>query len=97
MTQLIQGPHLLYVAGEGVDFGAIQKIIDTVPHFNLGPFCWLVRPPQRDIFTDQVKKALPHAPLKSEFLLCPVSRNAFVHTTQGGGLNEWMKKYQGEA
>lgn len=98
ITKLIAGPHLLYVSGDDVDFNQLQSVVETVPHFQLGPFCWLVRPPDRNRFAETLRVALPEAPRKSELLLCPVSRYSSFFGTQGGlGLSVWLKKYGGSA
>ena len=99
VTHLIEGPHLLYVNGEDVDFERVQKVVETVPHFALGPLCWLVRPPpDRNQFAEKLRASLPEAPRKSEILLCPVSRFGMSHGTEGGwGLSAWLNEHRGES
>jgi hypothetical protein len=98
IDKLINGPHLLYITGDDVNFKMVESIVKTVPHFPMGPFCWLVRPVNRNVFIKSLEKALPEGPLKSEMFMCPVSRYSMLHTTQGGnGLEGWLKQHGGEA
>ena len=99
ITKLIEGPHLLYVSGDDVNFERVQAVVEIVPHFVLGPLCWLVRPPRdRNQFAERLQAAMPEAPRKSEYLLCPVSRYSMFHATQDGfGLSAWLKQYGGDA
>ena len=95
LTKLIEGPHLLYITGAGVDFQIVQAVLESVPHFVLGPFCWIVRPPRdRAKFAEKLKAALPALPEKSELLLCPISDARIFHGKQGGfGLSAWLKEH----
>lgn len=67
-TKLINGAHLLYIAGDEVDYLAVEVVVKSVPHFPLGPFCWIVTPPagDRGPFADRLKEALPALPNKCE-------------------------------
>jgi len=96
LTKLIEGPHLLYITGDEVDFALVQSVVESVPHFVLGPFCWIVRPPPRarDRFVEKLEAALPALPNKSELLLCPVSDARLFRGKQGGfGLQQWLKAH----
>ena len=89
------GPYLLYLAGSAVNFEQVQRLVETVPHYQLGPFCWIVLPPTERIreFADELSMALPGENDEAEALLCHLSRSAIFHRNRGGlGLIEWLKK-----
>jgi len=89
------GVYLLYVTGDGVDYAKLQEQLKEVPHFGLGPFCWLVLLSEQAArpFSDAASFALPMEGGKAELLLCRVSQTGIVHGNAGGlGLVEWLKK-----
>jgi hypothetical protein len=99
LVAALSGPHLLYISGDDLDHEAIQTVVNELPHFVLGPFCWVVKPPssqERTIFADKLQAVLPAPPSKHEFLFCPLLSNArFLRTSQGGlGLKDWLKKHE---
>ena len=89
------GPYLFYLAGGGVNFEQVQRLVETVPNYQLGPFCWIILPPTNRIreFSDAVSMALPTENDKAEALLCHLSHSAVFHRNSGGlGLVEWLKE-----
>jgi hypothetical protein len=90
------GPYLLYATGDGVDFERLQSEVDKVPHFQLGPFSWLVLPPARGVhaFSEAVSWALPLEDGKAELLLCHLSKSSILHGNAGGlGLDAWLREH----
>ena len=89
------GPYLFYLAGEGVNFEQVQHLVETVPNYQLGPFCWVIFPPTSRIreFADAVSMVLPTRSDKAEAFLCHLSHSAIFHRNGGGlGLVEWLKE-----
>jgi hypothetical protein len=90
------GPYILYATGEGVDFERLQRAIDTVPNFPIGPFCWLVILSEGTSpkFADSAAySSLPTNGPKAELLLCRLEKTACAHICAGGfGLADWLKK-----
>jgi hypothetical protein len=89
------GPYILYANGESVDFERLQRAIDNVPHFPIGPFCWLVILEAESAvqFTDSASLAIPTDGDKAELLLCRLEKTAVAHIQAGGfGLAEWLHK-----
>jgi hypothetical protein len=88
------GIYLLYATGDGVDFERLQRQVESVPHFNLSPFCWLVLPPPQGVhaFSESVSWALPLEDGKAELLLCHLAKSSILHGNAGGlGLSEWLR------
>jgi len=91
----IRWTHLLYLGGDELDWERAHTVISTVPSYQLGTHCWLVRPePDREQFFARIEAALPRLPNACEVLFCPVSDARFFRSGQGGlGLDAWLKEH----
>jgi hypothetical protein len=67
-----KGIYMLYATGDGVNFENLQRIVGQVPHFDLGPFCWLISLPPESApqFAETASLSLPSEDGKAELLLC---------------------------
>jgi len=86
--------HLLYVNGDA-DYVSLQRILEQYDHCSIGPQCWILRglPRERRRLSERLQRILPEAPERGELLLCPLSSDQILHTTEGGlGLRAWLKK-----
>jgi hypothetical protein len=89
------GLYLLSLIGDGIDIEKLRNLVETVPHFQIAPLCWILLPPSQGIreFADSASLALASEGSKAEVLLCHLSASAIFHVTGGGlGLAAWLEK-----